>query len=95
MLVTHNDIIAIGAIKAAVDAGLRVPIDLSVVGYDDIAQAAFAIPALTTIAYPKHRMGRAAAQLLLSLLAGEETLPPATIVLPVQLMVRDSAVPPQ
>jgi LacI family transcriptional regulator, galactose operon repressor len=92
-LVTHNDIIAIGAIKAASDAGLRVPADLSVVGYDDIAQAAYAVPALTTIAYPKHRMGRAAAQLLLSLLAGEETLPTATIVLPVQLVVRGSTAP--
>ncbi len=93
-LVTHNDIIAIGAIKATVDSGLRVPADLSVVGYDDIAQAAYAVPALTTIAYPKHRMGRAAAKLLLSLLADEETLPPATIVLPVQLVVRDSTAPP-
>jgi LacI family transcriptional regulator len=94
-LVTHNDISAIGAIKAALDMGLRVPADFSVVGYDDIAQAAYAVPALTTIAYPKHRMGRAAAKLLLSLLAAEETLPPATIVLPVQLVVRGSTAPPQ
>jgi len=89
-LVTHNDIIAIGAIKSAADAGLCVPDDLALVGYDDIAQAAFTMPALTTIAYPKHRMGRAAAQLLLDLLAGVETIPPATIVLPVQLVVRGS-----
>jgi LacI family transcriptional regulator len=94
-LVTHNDIIAIGAIRAAADAGLRVPEDLAVVGYDDIAQAAYAVPSLTTIAYPKHRMGRAAAQLLLSLLAGEETIPPATVVLPVQLVARGSTAPPQ
>jgi len=93
-LVTHNDIIAIGAIKAAAEVGLRVPDDLSLVGYDDIAQAAYAVPELTTIAYPKHRIGRAAAELLLRLLAGEETIPPATIVLPVHLVVRASTAPP-
>jgi LacI family transcriptional regulator, galactose operon repressor len=93
-LVTHNDIIAIGAIKAASDSGLRVPEDLSLAGYDDIAQASYSVPALTTIDYPKHRMGRAAAQLLLDLLAGRETLPPATIVLPVRLVVRGSTAPP-
>jgi LacI family transcriptional regulator len=93
-LVTHNDIIAIGAIKAAAQAGLRVPDDISLVGYDDIAQAAYAVPELTTIAYPKHRIGRAAAELLLRLLAGEETIPPATIMLPEHLVVRASTAPP-
>jgi DNA-binding LacI/PurR family transcriptional regulator len=67
----YNDISAMGAVKALVDAGLRVPEDVSVVGFDDIQFAAFHRPGLTTIRQPLRRMGEIAAESLLMLLAGE------------------------
>lgn len=60
-----NDEMAIGAIKAARDAGLRVPDDVSIVGFDDISYAAFTDPPLTTIRQPRREFGRAAVAVLL------------------------------
>ena len=60
-LFTFNDISAIGAIRALHEAGLRVPEDVSVVGFDDIQSAAFQNPALTTVRQPLRRMGEIAA----------------------------------
>ncbi|MER3469524.1 MAG: DNA-binding transcriptional regulator CytR, partial [Thermoflexus sp.] len=68
----YNDMTAIGALKAARAAGLRVPEDLSVVGFDDILFAAYTEPPLTTVAQPKYEMGRTAMGLLLRLLEGEQ-----------------------
>lgn len=64
-MVCFNDMAAIGAIRAFHDAGIRVPRDISVVGFDDVPQAAFQTPSLTTVRQPLHEMGRLAAQLLL------------------------------
>lgn len=89
-VVAHNDLIAIGAMKAFGQAGLKIPGDISVIGFDDIAAASYAQPPLTTIASPKGRMGRAAIETLLDLLkAGEGVLPEMTK-LPVDLVVRSS-----
>ncbi len=66
-----NDISAIGTIRSLADAGLRVPHDCSVLGFDDIPAAAFQTPRLTTIRQPLTRMGQAAASLLLRKLAGD------------------------
>lgn len=82
-----NDEMAIGAIKTAKAAGLRVPADLSVAGFDDIEFAAAYDPALTTIRQPRRDMGRAAAALLLDMLDGK---PADSVVLPATLIVRDS-----
>lgn len=60
-----NDIAAIGAIRALRDAGLRVPQDVSVVGFDDIESAAYATPSLTTVRQPLVEMGKRGAQILL------------------------------
>lgn len=60
-----NDISAIGAIRAIREAGMRVPEDISVVGFDDVPSAAFQNPALTTIRQPLENMGRIAVQHLL------------------------------
>jgi LacI family transcriptional regulator len=60
-----NDLMAVGAICAAAQAGLAVPRDLSVVGFDDIALAAYSNPPLTTVSQPKHQTGELAARLLL------------------------------
>jgi len=66
-----NDISAIGAIRALEEMGLRVPTDVSVLGFDDIYAAAFHNPALTTIRQPLFEMGSLAARTLLNKLAGE------------------------
>ncbi|MGA7295181.1 MAG: LacI family DNA-binding transcriptional regulator [Terriglobales bacterium] len=64
-LFAFNDISAIGAIRAFVESGRRVPEDMSVIGFDDIQSAAFQNPALTTVRQPLREMGRAAAEILL------------------------------
>jgi LacI family transcriptional regulator len=60
-----NDLMAVGAISAAVEIGYHIPDDLSIVGYDDLPLARFANPPLTTIVQPKHEMGTIAAKMLL------------------------------
>jgi LacI family transcriptional regulator len=94
-LVAHNDIMAIGAIKAFNEAGLQVPADISVVGFDDIALAGYVRPPLTTVSNPKLQMGRAAAELLLRLLSHETVDLENTEPLPVHLVVRESTAPPR
>lgn len=65
-LVCFNDVAAIGAIRAIRDQGLRVPEDISVIGFDDIKAAAYMSPSLTTIRQPLSEMGRAAAQCIVN-----------------------------
>jgi LacI family transcriptional regulator len=84
-----NDIMAIGAICAAVESGLQVPQDLSVVGYDDIPLASYSNPPLTTIAQPNYDMGVRAASLLLERLH-DPGRPSQRIVLDVELRIRRS-----
>jgi LacI family transcriptional regulator len=87
----HNDVIALGAMHAIQKAGLFVPGDISVMGYDDIASAAFFAPALTTISYPKDAMARSAAQHLLVMIDPRcEPPEPTTELLPVELVIRQS-----
>jgi len=71
-LFSFNDISAIGAIRALEESGLRVPTDVSVLGFDDIYAAAFHNPALTTIRQPLFEMGSLAAQTLLDKLNNEK-----------------------
>lgn len=93
-VVAHNDIIALGALHALRTAGLAVPSDVSVVGYDDIASAAFYAPPLTTISYPKAAMARAAANRLFAMMSEQgDSLPPFTELLPVELAIRESTGP--
>jgi alanine racemase len=91
-LVAMSDLIAVGALEAALDTGLDVPGDLSIVGFDDIAQARWVRPALTTVRQPARDKGRAAAELLLGLLAGSES--PRHIVLATELIERRSVAAP-
>jgi LacI family transcriptional regulator len=69
-LFTFNDVSAIGAIRAFLDAGLAVPEDVSVIGFDDIPSARFQNPSLTTIHQPLREMGELAAKTLLDRLSG-------------------------
>jgi LacI family transcriptional regulator len=84
-----NDQSAIGAIEAARQAGLSVPGDLSVVGFDNIPEAAFFNPALTTVDQFIDRMGQVATEILVGLIQGER---PESVLykMPTQLVVRDS-----
>jgi DNA-binding LacI/PurR family transcriptional regulator len=89
-----NDIAAMGAIRAIVDVGLRCPEDISVVGFDDIASAAFTVPRLTTIRQPLRRMGEMAAQLLLKRIQNPNDAYPDTVMFEPELIVRESTAPP-
>jgi DNA-binding LacI/PurR family transcriptional regulator len=89
-LCAFNDISAIGAIRAFREAGLRVPEDVSVVGFDDTYDAAFHIPALTTIRQPLWRMGMLAAETLLASIAGNTVEGGLEIEVEPDLVVRES-----
>jgi len=84
-----NDIMAIGAICAAAQLDLRVPEDLSVVGYDDIPLASYSNPPLTTVAQPIYDMGVVAASMLLERLH-DPGGPARQLVLDVELQIRQS-----
>ena len=88
-----NDIAAIGAIRALKDAGLTVPGDVSVVGFDDIQSAAYSTPSLTTVRQPLLEMGRRGAQTLLDRIANSEKEFPAEIVMAPELVIRESTGP--
>jgi LacI family transcriptional regulator len=85
-----NDIAAIGAIRALKDAGLTVPGDVSVVGFDDIQSAAYSTPSLTTVRQPLMEMGKRGAQILLERIANREKEFPAEIVMTPELVIRES-----
>lgn len=86
-----NDVSAMGTIRALHEAGLRVPDDVSVIGFDDIQSAAYQIPSLTTIRQPLQQMGSTAAEMLLKKLAGE-AIPDVVQVEP-ELIIRESTAP--
>jgi LacI family transcriptional regulator len=88
-----NDVSAMGSIRALHEAGLRVPEDVSILGFDDIQSAAYQVPSLSTIRQPLQKMGSTAAQLLLKKLAGEST--PDLIRVDPELIVRESTSPPR
>ena len=92
-LVCYNDLAAIGAIRAFMDHGLRVPEDISVIGFDDIQSASYHNPSLTTIRQPLKQMGLTAARILLQRIRGEEAIPNAVSILP-ELVIRESTCPP-
>jgi len=92
-LFAYNDISAIGAMRAFQEAGLRVPEDISVVGFDDISTASFSIPPLTTVRQPLLRMGRIAAETLLDRIENRAAFIPEIAVEP-ELIVRKSTGPP-
>ncbi len=88
-----NDEIAMGAIRAADQQGLKVPTDISVVGFDNVPLSSVFIPAITTIRQPVEELAAQATQVLLKLINGEsvQNLP----VLPTELIVRDSTTSPK
>jgi LacI family transcriptional regulator len=90
-LFAANDLMAMGAMAALSEAGLRVPVDMAVVGFDDIPAARLVAPPLTTIAQYPERLGAMAAQLLLERLSGEGPPEGRRVMMPFDLVIRSSA----
>jgi LacI family transcriptional regulator len=86
---TYYDLLAIGAMRAAADLGIRVPEDVSIMGFDDIMLAKYTTPRLTSIDQNKQRMGTMAVQLIIDRI-NDASLPPRQVVLPMNLVVRES-----
>jgi len=85
-----NDIAAIGAMRALKDAGIAVPEDVSVIGFDDILGASYHTPSITTVRQPLEEMGRAGARILLERIARPADDFEPEIVFEPQLIVRES-----
>jgi DNA-binding LacI/PurR family transcriptional regulator len=85
----HNDRLAKGAISALNEAGLKVPQDISIIGYDDIPEAEFDDPPLTTIRQPMQEVGKAAASLLIKLVE-DPNASPQQILFDTELISRSS-----
>jgi LacI family transcriptional regulator len=92
-IVAFNDLAAVGSIRALRNHGLRVPEDVSVVGFDDFEAAAYYNPSLTTIRQPLREMGSIATRLLLAKIRGEKELPAEVPIVP-ELIIRESTLPP-
>jgi len=90
-LFAYNDLSAIGSIRAIREMGLRVPEDVSVVGFDDINSAAFQNPSLTTVRQPLQKMGVTAARILLERLNGGAN--PKEVIIEPELVLRESTAP--
>ncbi len=89
-IMAYNDILAIGALQAIRAHNLRVPEDISVVGFDDIALAAHTNPPLTTIDQPKNRLGKLAMRMLREMIQGETVQGKGYTLVESPLVVRES-----
>lgn len=85
-----NDLMALGAMVAIREAGLSIPGDMAIIGFDDIASARLVFPALTTIAQPQRQMGQRAAEMLFERLRGDVPEVGRSEQIPYELIVRDS-----
>ena len=94
-LFATSDMLALGALEAIQESGRRVPQDMSVIGFDDIAQVGRTHPALTTVAFPKREMAQQAVELLLRAVSAGK--PPTNVVsmLRPTLVIRESSAPPR
>jgi DNA-binding LacI/PurR family transcriptional regulator len=92
-LIAYNDVSSIGAIRAFREAGLRVPEDVSVIGFDDIREAAYHVPSITTIRQPLKAMGEVAAQTIVDRIEGQKDYPSQIAIEP-DLVIRESSGPP-
>ncbi|WFE62487.1 LacI family DNA-binding transcriptional regulator [Micromonospora sp. WMMD714] len=85
-----NDTLALGALRALHEAGLRIPADVAVAGFDDIEDGRFSVPTLTTVAPDKERIARLAVDLLAGRLAGDRDAPARELTAPHRLTPRES-----
>jgi len=89
---TVNDRMALGAVKAIQKAGMRIPDDIALVGYDNIFLSKLFTPTLTTVNVPKYTMGKEAARLIYTAVSDPQA-PPETLALPTNLVIRASTDP--
>ena len=89
-ILTFGDFAALGAIRAIIDKGLKVPEDISVVGYTDMPISAFVVPKLTTIHYPIKKIAKSAGELLLLRIKEPDIKEIKNIVLEPRLVIRES-----
>jgi len=87
-----SDVVALGALDAIHSRGLRIPDDISVIGFDDVALGRYLRPKLTTVRLPAYDLGRKASEMILSIINGDP-LDTVQVRLPTQLVVRDSTAP--
>jgi len=92
-LLAANNFIAVGALRAIREAGLRVPDNISVVAFDDLPEANIIDPFLTVVSQPAYEIGQKATSLLLDRLTHQGSAEPQEIILPTQLIVRRSSAP--
>nr|BBH88183.1 LacI family transcriptional regulator [Thermosporothrix sp. COM3] len=90
-LVAGSDLMALGALRALHERGLRVPDDVSLTGFDDVVLSQYMTPPLTTVRQDRARMGKEAVQRLVALIEGKEHVAP--LIVPTQLVVRASTAP--
>jgi len=90
-----SDVMALGAMMAIEEAGLRIPDDISLVGFDDILEASRVRPKLSTVAQPIYQMGALSAEILLGRSEEEEQSPRKRVVLQHKIIVRESTCPPR
>jgi LacI family transcriptional regulator len=90
-LFAGNNFIAIGALRALRDAGLQVPEDVAMVGFDDLPEDLVVDPSLTVAAQPAYEMGRRATELLLARVSGEASAECQDVVLPIEIIIRSSS----
>lgn len=93
-VVGYNDLLAIGFIRAVSKAGVQVPGDVSVVGFDNTSSAELISPALTTVAAPMREVGMTAARNVIALARGARSTSGAPVVVPTMLVQRESTGPP-
>jgi DNA-binding LacI/PurR family transcriptional regulator len=87
-----TDLLALGALRAVYEAGLKVPDDIAIVGFDDLEEGRYSIPSLTTIAPDKQRLARAAVEALAARIdAPGDSIEPRDYVIPFELIVRESS----
>jgi DNA-binding LacI/PurR family transcriptional regulator len=89
----YNDMSALGALRAIHQHGIKVPDDISIVGFDDLAIASYTSPLLTTVGQPKQQMGRMAMETMLKILSGVDAK--TNIKVNGELIVRESTAPPK
>jgi DNA-binding LacI/PurR family transcriptional regulator len=92
-VVAYNDEVAVGMINRMADRGVRVPEDVSVVGFDDTSLAGMVTPRLTTVRLQMAEAGRAAVRMLLDNVAGGRAIPSSPLPLPGELIIRSSTGP--
>jgi DNA-binding LacI/PurR family transcriptional regulator len=94
-IISMTDRMAFGAWRYIRECGLSVPHDISLVGFDDIESSSLSPIGLTTVRLPKNEIGEKAAEILINQLTDKKSSNPVELVLPVELIVRDTCAPPR